>query len=293
VLRLARRIEELEAALGAQPPHQGKEGTGAEDQQGEAEENAEARCSPSSEGASPLPLQVSEEHLTQWRANVAAQRREVLRLRTQYLEVTEQLQRCHIGRGNWGTLVRQQRFLAREMEEQETELSRYERFVALVEQGATKEEACAQVLGEHPSDTRAEEDAPAEVASSDAPEAQAALVPAEPPPRLEGQQLRQALFATLARLFTTGDPRHIDLERGRFNTAIKKLTALDVQPEDVPVLQAIFQRLWPKATCTALGLANNLPTLMVKAQELGWQRQESALSVSLVHCWEGASHGLV
>lgn len=38
-------------------------------------------------------------------------------------------------------------------------------------------------------------------------------------PGWRGQALRRALFATLARLFTNGDPKHIDLERGKFNWA--------------------------------------------------------------------------
>lgn len=183
--------------------------------------------------------------------------------------MTEQLESCRIGVGNWGALVREQRFLAGEVEQQEAQLTRYENFVALIEQGATKEESCAQLVAVHPQETSAEEIVAEELPPSEATGVdQTSGSSAEPPPRLEGQQLRQALFTTLARMFTTGDPRHIDLERGKFNRAIKNLVALDIQPADLPVLQATFEKLWPKATCTALGLANNLTILLGRTQHL-------------------------
>ena len=92
-------------------------------------------------------------------------------------------------------------------------------------------------------------------------------------PGLEGQALRQALFATPVRLFTTGNHRHVELERGKFNRAIKNLVLAGLQPNDVPAVQAAFERLWPRATCTALGLANNLPLLMGTAEGMGWHLQ--------------------
>jgi hypothetical protein len=46
-----------------------------------------------------------------------------------------------------------------------------------------------------------------------------------------------------------------------------------LQPDDLVALQAAFERLWPKATCTALALANNLPLLMETAEGMGWQFQ--------------------
>jgi hypothetical protein len=265
VLRLARRIEELEATMNAQPPHQGAEGIAAEG-------NTEEHLASASKDATPLPLQVSEEHLAKWRADVVAQQREVRRVTTQYQAVTEQLQQCGIGRGNWGTLVREQRFLAGTLEEQKAQLARDERMIALIEQGATIEEARQQVLVASPQGALAEEQGSDDLSSAEAAyDDQADMLPAEPAPRLEGQKLRQALFATLAQMFTTGDARHIALERGKFNRTIKNLVAVDVQPEDLPVLQATFERLWPKATCTALGLANNLPILIDKARMFGWQ----------------------
>ncbi len=269
VRRLEHQIEELETALALQDQRtQEVEDTCVAGEPDKACVSA-ARDGNTLEPAPALPLHVAEEQLALWRADVAAQRREVMRIKTQYQAVTEQLQQCRIGRGNWGALVREQRFLAGELAEQETQLARYERFVALIEAGATKEEACEQILDLHLQETSADQSASEELPSAAMPAEDP--LPAEPAPRLEGQKLRQALFATLARLFTTGDARHIDLERGKFNRAIKNFVAVDVQPEDVPVLQATFERLWPKATCTALGLANNLPILIDKAQMFGWQ----------------------
>jgi hypothetical protein len=267
VRRLERQIEELVAALASQDQRtQDVEGICAVGQPDEASVSAAQRTN-ASEHPSSGPLQVPEEQLALWRADVAAQRREVTRLRTQYQDVAEQLQHCHVGKGNWGALMREQRFLARELAEQEAQLTRYERFVALIEHGATKDEVCEQLLGLHTQATAAEdcvaeEPTPAVAILED----RASEISAEPAPRLEGQKLRQALFTALAQMFTNGDPRLIELERGRFNRAIKNLVAVDVQPEDLPVLQATFQRLWPKATCTALGLANNLTILLSTTQ---------------------------
>jgi hypothetical protein len=269
VRRLERQIEELETALALQDQRTKEvEGTRVAGEPNEAYLSA-AKDRSALESATVSHLHVAEEQLTLWRADVMAQRREVTRVKSQYLEVTEQLQHCHIGRGNWGALVREQRFLAGELAEQETQLARYEQFVALIEAGVTKEEACEQIFDSRYQDTSAEQNASEEQSSEGIPlEDQ---LPAEPAPRLEGQKLRQALFTALAQMFTTGDPKHIDLERGKFNRAIKNLVAVDVQPEDLPVLRATFERLWPKATCTALGLANNLPMLIDKAQMFGWQ----------------------
>jgi hypothetical protein len=265
VRRLERQIEELETPLAPQVQRT---------QEGEdpcaVGQPGETRWCPATGMSAPerpfaLPLQVAEEQLAVWRADVVAQQRVVRRVTTQYQAVTEQLQQCRIGRGNWGALVREQRFLAGDLEEQKAQLARYEQFVALIEQGAIKEEACEQILELHPQVTSLEpsgsEELPPTATSEDQPLAESA-------PKLEGQQLRQALFTTLARLFTNGDPRHIDLERGKFNRAIKNLVAVDAQPEDLPVLKAAFEKRWPKATCTALGIANNLPILLGTIQHL-------------------------
>jgi hypothetical protein len=261
--RLERQIADLEAALQCQDqPLPERADSGEEGQPGEASVGATSATN------APLPaplvsLQVAEEQLSQWYADVAAQQREMMRVKTQYQAVTEQLQQCRIGRGDWGALMREQRFLAREVEEQKAELMRYEHFVALIEQGATKEEACKQLLAERTPEVSVSEETSAEPAPGETPfEDLASPVPVEPAPRLEGQPLRQALFTTLARMFTNGDPRHIDLERGKFNRAIKNLVAVDVQPEDLPGLRAAFEKRWPRATCTALGLANNLTILL-------------------------------
>ncbi len=272
VRRLEQHIEELEAALASQDQRaQSMEGICAVGQPDEISVFAAKRAS-APEHPSAQSLQVTEEQLAFWRADVAAQQRAVTRLRTQYQDVTEQLQHCHLGKGNWGALVREQRFLAGELTEQEAQLARYERFVALIEHGATKDEACEQLLG-LPTQATAAEDCVAEerTPAEDIPEDQASEASAEPAPRLQGQKLRQALFTVLAQMFTNGDPRLIELERGKFNRAIKNLVAVDVQPGDLPVLQATFERLWPKATCTALGLANNLSILIDKARMFGWQ----------------------
>ena len=105
-----------------------------------------------------------------------------------------------------------------------------------------------------------------------APEA-AQAAPPDPAPRLEGQALRRALFAALVRLFNGGDPRHVELERGTFNQAIKNFVLAGLQPDDLTAVQAAFERLWLRATCTALDLANNLPLLMGTAEGMGWQFQ--------------------
>ena len=62
-------------------------------------------------------------------------------------------------------------------------------------------------------------------------------------------------------------------EGGKFNRAIKNFVFAGLQPDDLPALKAAFERLWPRATCTALGLANNLPLLMGTAEGMGWQFQ--------------------
>ena len=72
---------------------------------------------------------------------------------------------------------------------------------------------------------------------------------------------------------TLGDPRHVELERGKFNRAIKNLVFAGLQPDDLPALKAAFERLWPKATCTALARAYHLPQLMGTAEGMGWQFQ--------------------
>ena len=68
-------------------------------------------------------------------------------------------------------------------------------------------------------------------------------------------------------------PRHVELERGKFNRAIKNFVLAGLQPDDVPAVQAAFVRLWPRATCTALGLANHLPRLFGTAEGMGWYVQ--------------------
>ena len=272
VRRLERQIEELETALELQDQRtQEGESTcvvGAPDEACLSTAGDMSALEP----APALPLQVAEEQLVQWRADVAAQQREVTRVTTQYHAVTEQLQHCHIGRGTWGTLVREQRFLAGEVEEQKAELARYERFLALIEAGATREEACEQLLAQPSQEVALEapdatEQAPTEPPSED----EASTSPPEPAPRLEGQPLRKALFATLVRLFTTGDSRHVELERGKFNRAIKNLVLADLQPEEIPILKATYERLWPRITCTALGLANHLPLLIEEARKRGYE----------------------
>lgn len=85
------------------------------------------------------------------------------------------------------------------------------------------------------------------------------------------QALRWALSATLARLFTNGESRLVDLKRGTFNRAIKNFVFAVLQPDDLPALKAAIERLWPQATYTAL--ANPLPQLMGTAEGMGWQFQ--------------------
>ena len=112
--------------------------------------------------------------------------------------------------------------------------------------------------------------------SSEAPpgpdQAVAAEDAATPALRLEGQGLRRALFRQLVALFlpTPPDPTDIKLERGKYNRAIKSFEAKGLQPDDLNALKAAFEYLWPKATCTALALANHIPLLSQTARELGY-----------------------
>ena len=73
-------------------------------------------------------------------------------------------------------------------------------------------------------------------------------MPRAPSPRLEGQVLQRALSATLARLATRGDHRQVELERGKFNRAIKNFVFAWLQPNSLPALETAFERLRPKAT---------------------------------------------
>jgi hypothetical protein len=127
---------------------------------------------------------------------VAAQQREVKRIKSRYKDVTEQLQRCPSGRGKRSELVREQRFLAREMEEQEeqeAELTRYEHFIMLIEQGATKDEACEQILEVSPGYFYRAERFRETATSSDTLKGPTSC---RAYPKLEGQQLRQVLLRT-------------------------------------------------------------------------------------------------
>jgi hypothetical protein len=164
------------------------------------------------------------------------------------------------------------------LKDQQKRLARYERFVMLIELGATKEEAVEQAFQEatQPTEEEAAEQAPDEESPVEEP-------PSSPKPKLTGEALRRALFAVLARLFTNGDPRYVTLERGRFNAAIQKFTVLELQPDDLPLLKEVFERVWPKASCTALGLANNLPLLIEKAKDMGWRIGEETTLSAEVH----------
>ncbi|HLV99403.1 MAG TPA: hypothetical protein VKT82_12080 [Ktedonobacterales bacterium] len=221
-----------------------------------------------------IALQVPAEQVALWREDVAEQRLVVAQLQAASARASEALQQCSPSGPGWGELRRQQRYWQHQLEAAQGKLAQFTQFVTLIEQGATKDEACAAVLGQAANDSDGEEE------PEGAPAAEA--VQADPPPtvapRLEGQALRRALFATLVRLFTSGDPRHVELERGKFNKAIKNFVLAGLQPGDLPAVQAAFGRLWPCATCTALGLANNLPLLMGTAEGMGWQFQTAKMS---------------
>jgi len=228
-------------------------------------------------GAAPdaaLPvLQVPAEQLVLWRADVAEQRQVMAQAQAAYERACEALDQCAPGGTGWGELRRQQRYCQHQLEAENAKLAQFSQFVVLIEQGYAKDDACAAVLCQQDEVASTEQEAagvPVEEAAEATPPEEIA---AAPRPRLEGQALRRALFGTLARLFTNGDPRHIDLERGKFNRAIKNFVFAGMQPDDLPVLTAAFERLWPKATCTALGLANNLPLLIGTAEGMGWQFQ--------------------
>jgi hypothetical protein len=269
ILRLQRAIETCEIALSRQQ-HRLKALEAGDVPADNGEVNQEVGENASAPGPTDaVSPQVSMEQLERWREEVRDQQREVRRIQAEYDAITEQLKfATPLSMRNWGAAQSQQWFLARHLEGQQAKLECYERFVALIEEGATPEEALALVnASEAPSSANedAEADTPTQEEMSPAGES------ATSAPRLQGQPLRRALFATLTRLFTNGDPRFVALERGRFNKAIKKLEFVEIQPDDLPILKVVFERLWPKATCTALGLANNLPMLIGTARGMGWR----------------------
>lgn len=235
----------------------------------------------SSQGASADPSQQSDnsavgaEQIAQWQADVMEQQAHVAQLRQVWQQAMVVWKDCLTGTQR--ARLRQEASLAEMLYRQEEErLAVFERFLALIAEGRTKEEALAEINAAAPS-------ASAYSAAPAAPEAmQTALdqaegvvaleVQAAPVVRLEGQALRKALFATLTHLFLSDppDPTDIALERGKYNRAIKVFVQKQIQPDDLVVLKATFERVWPKATCTALGLANNLPLLLERARVLGY-----------------------
>lgn len=267
ILRLQRGIETCEIALSRQ--QQRLKAIEAGDVPADnAKVNREAGESTSALGPTDAAsLQVSLEQLERWREEVRDQQREVRRIQAEYDAITEQLKfATPLSMRNWGEARGQQRFLARHLAEQQAKLECYEQFVAMIEEGATPEAALTLVnASEAPSPENADTEADAQEEMSLAEE------PVASTPKLQGQPLRRALFATLTRLFTNGDPRFVTLERGRFNKAIQKFELVEIQPDDLPILKVVFERLWPKATCTALGLANNLPLLIGTARGMGWK----------------------
>lgn len=267
ILRLQRGIETCERALSRQ--QQCLKAIEAGDVSADNEEtNREAGESTSYLAPTDVvSLQVPLEKLERWREEVRDQQREVRRIQAEYDAITEQLKfATPLSMRNWGEAQSQQRFLARHLEDQQAKLECYEQFIALIEEGATPEAALALVnASEAPSPEN--EDAVAATQEEMPPAGETGTSA----PRLQGQPLRRALFATLTRLFTNGDPRFVALERGRFNKAIQKFELVEIQPDDLPILKVVFERLWPKATCTALGLANNLPLLIGTARGMGWR----------------------
>jgi hypothetical protein len=267
ILRLQRGMEACEKALCRQQ-HRLKALEAGDVSADNGEVNQEVGESASApEPTDAVSLQVSLEQLERWREEVRDQQREVRRIQTEYDAITEQLKfATPLSMRNWGAAQSQQRFLARHLEEQQTKLECYEQFIALIEEGATPEAALALVnASEAPFPEN--EDAEATTQEEIPPVGESVASP----PRLQGQPLRRALFAALTRLFTNGDPRFVALERGRFNKAIQKFESVEIQPDDLPILKIVFERLWPKATCTALGLANNLPLLIGTARGMGWK----------------------
>jgi hypothetical protein len=267
ILRLQRGMEACEIALSRQQ-HRLKalEAGDVPADNGEVDQEVgESTSAPVPTDA--VSLQGNLEQLERWREEVRDQQREVRRIQAEYDAITEQLKfATPLSMRNWGEAQSQQRFLARHLEDQRAKLECYEQFIALIEEGATPEAALTLVNASGaPSLQNADTEA----------DTQEEMSPAEEPvasaPRLQGQPLRRALFAALTRLFTNGDPRFVTLERGRFNKAIQKFELVEIQPDDLPILKVVFERLWPRATCTALGLANNLPLLIGTARGMGWK----------------------
>jgi hypothetical protein len=243
-------------------------------------EDAECKASPASSGpAMGRHVHLTPPQLAFWREEVQAEQRELRRLQREYEELTEQLKHpLASGLSNWSEARKRQRNLAWLLQDQQKRIERYQRFVALVEQEATKEEAAELAFQQEAQEAWGgdAEQAPDEEV------AEAEEAPPPPKPKLTGEPLRRALFAALTRLFTNGDPRFVTLERGRFNAAIQKFRVLDLQPDDLPILKEVFERVWPKATCTALGLANNLPLLIEKARDMGWSLGEETSPSAVV-----------
>ena len=169
---------------------------------------------PASRAAAPPVLQVPIAQLEQWRADVAEQRQIVAHAQAAYAQACEQLDQCSPGGAGWGELRRQQRYLEHQLEAETEKLDYFTHFVHLIEQGYTKAEACEAMADQEDEAAAPPEATFAEATMEGHAEALPSVDVAAPAgPRLEGQALRQALFATLARLFTNGDPRHVELER--------------------------------------------------------------------------------
>jgi hypothetical protein len=113
------------------------------------------------------------------------------------------LEQCPTGGTGWGELRRQQRFLQRLVEAELKQLARFTRFVTLIEQGYTRDDAYEAVLRQQDEGAAAVEEEGAH-AEEPTDEPLREEVAAARGPRREGQPLRQALFAQLSRLF---DPR--------------------------------------------------------------------------------------
>lgn len=230
---------------------------------------------PDDAAPAPTTVAVTQDQLTQWHADLLEQRQQVAQLRQAWQAAVAAWEQCPPGTQRV-TLHREANLADIAYREEEERLAVFERFLALIEGGRTKEEALAALQAPESPD-------PASSASEEVPEQsdgdlglpEGGMAPDEPPvpvARLEGPELRKALFATLVRLFLgdAPDPTDVSLERGKYNRAIKGFMQKQVQPDDLVVLKATFERVWPKATCTALALANNLPFLMQKARELGY-----------------------
>lgn len=217
-------------------------------------------------------LAISPEQLAHFRQEMECQRECVQAAAARWEACMEERRHC-LDTTRRKALIHEVCQSEQQYHQAQRKLARFELAIEALSAGHTVEEAVA-LAHERIGMTTSQA---AHLAATEPSEAEAAAAaPEEPPPPdplLEGETLRRALFSKLVALFLPGDPpdkNDVDLSRGVFNNAIKQFMVKQLQPLDVEVLQAVYQRVWPKAVCTAPALAKHLPFLVGKAHEMGY-----------------------